>query len=228
MSVDGTFVALDAVIADKARMLGWNEEPFAEPYHRIRGELAGEPVCLATVSFTASHMERCVWARLQTADDRGVTRTIVSVPRGEGFVLGMDIVAMKGRMSLFAIDLFGTTPALDERAHATLRAAKESLQGFRERPLPEFAKGTFSSDAIVGSLSEGYESAAVPCVEQILAQAWSSIGRPDDDDAGLAKADAWLAGERANRGERNALARIFGAEIARTYLDQMVFGPTRA
>jgi hypothetical protein len=221
------FSQLDAQIATLQNAL--NLEPVAvpEPYRLLRGTLGGVQVEMVTHAFASEAYARWVYVAMhetvngESKQPKPMTRTLVGLPKTNVPIVGMDAVAMKGRVSLFALDL---APAGDTNGWRAplLSASKEHLSAWKERPMPAFAHDTFSGEAIIGSVSEGEESALLACTDHLFGGLASEV-QSSSGTADPGRVNAWLASERKNRKERNALSRIFGEETALAYFDEFLF-----
>lgn len=151
-------------------------------------------------------------------------------------ILGMDLIALAGSLSLVAIDLAPTEPQFWEERCRGLLDHVHTLAGSLvvPRKRPEFADQTFSPRALIaGARPEGVQP-AIEAAAFLLAQCEHLYApQPEpvagaeptehDADSPAARQRSWLQAERRNRKEHDALSRIFGAEPARQYLDDFLF-----
>jgi Ferredoxin-dependent bilin reductase len=229
MNLQEYFSQLDAQIASLQSALHLKPVSVPESYRLLHGTLAGTQVQMLTHAFASEAYVRWVYVAMRESDTKEsrnelakpITRTLVGLSRANAPIVGMDVVAMKGRVSLFALDLAPAGGACAWRA-PLLVASKAHLTAWKDRPLPAFAHETFSPEAIIGAASEGEEQALLDCTAQLfngLAHSVnSSTGTADPD-----RINAWLASERKNRKERSALSRIFGEDTALGYFDEFLF-----
>ena len=225
MSLRSFFTAIDAEVAKLVD--GWDSIPVGDEFSVLRGELAHEPVEMRTSAYGCPSVARLAWVRMDTIDGKPVTRTMVALPRGAGTIVGLDVVALKNRVSLFAVDLRGTNAEATVAADATLGVGRTKLRGFTDRPRPQFVEGAFSDHAIIGGFEEGAEESGIDCVRIALGRValQTCPGKAEDDRAVVLN---WLDAERRNRKERNALARMFGVDRAESYLERFLFSASAA
>jgi hypothetical protein len=232
------FRELDVRVAALLERLSATPLPVPEPYREMRGTLAGEEVLMHTQLFTGQGFARIAWATMESVKTparrpRAVTRTLIGFPNAGGPILGLDAVAMKERLGLFALDLAPTDLAVwaDGPACAMLSArnALSEMSGFTFRARPEFASETFSEHAIMGYASQGSEHCCLDAVEFVFATLEREPKGPgllaassENAAKNLAK---WIASERNNRKEFGALKRIFGDVMGRAYFEDFLFAP---
>ncbi len=166
-----------------------------------------------------------------------VSLTVVGLPwPGSGLpILGMDLIALRGSLSLVAIDLAPTDHDLFQArcAPPLLRLQNRVAEAVVPRRPPAFTQGTFSSLALIAAARPGSEAVVFDAVLRFIDEAAelsrSALPNPPDlyaatqrDRAAIAR---WLAAERQNRREHNALAQIFGEPFAERYLHGFLFVP---
>lgn len=191
-------------------------------------ELTAAPSGLADApSRTAGSPEQAV----------SVSLTVVGLPwPGSGLpILGMDLIALRGSLSLLAIDLAPTDHDLFQArcAPSLLRLQNRVAEAVVPRRPPAFTQGTFSSLALIAAARPGSEAvvfdAILRFIDEAAELACSAWPEPPDlyaatqrDEAAIAR---WLAAERQNRREHNALSQIFGEPFAERYLHGFLFVP---
>jgi hypothetical protein len=229
--VDSFFYGLDSRVQALLQRLEATPLPVPPEFRELTGTLAGESVRMQTEMYACKGFARLAWASMATVNDpqtpavrvRQVTRTMVGFPHGGGPILGLDVVAMKGKLGLFALDLAATDVATwNTWPSAVLSEAATRLRDFTARAKPEFAQETFSDKAIIGSAAEGAEDsclAAASCVFSAVESAAVALG----DENAANRLSAWIHSERNNRKEFGALKRIFGESVARAYFEDFLF-----
>jgi hypothetical protein len=88
--------------------------------------------------------------------------------------------------------------------------------------LPAFTHETFSPLALVVAAKPGDDGALLELVSRWLPETMAGRGLCTDASAWEAQ-QRWRAGERRNRKEADALARLFGADFARRYVEEFLF-----
>ncbi|MFO0578541.1 MAG: hypothetical protein U1A78_31440 [Polyangia bacterium] len=209
----------------------------------LSGRIAERPVRLRTKRYAGAELSSLTVAIIE--EDAGAggapplrSLTVIGLPRlGSPLpILGMDLIALGGTLSLVALDLAPTEPTFWEQRCRGVLDEVHALAGAAvvHRKRPEFASATFSSRALIaGARPEGVPS-AIAAAGFLLAQGerlYAATDVPEravnaplaDPDLLAARQRAWLIAERHNRREHDALSRIFGAEIARKYLEDFLF-----
>lgn len=166
-----------------------------------------------------------------------VSLTVVGLPwPGSGLpILGMDLIALRGSLSLVAIDLAPTDHELFQARCASplLRLQNRVAEAVVPRRPPSFTQGTFSSLALIAAARPGSEAVVFDAILRFIDEAaeltCSALPELPDlyaatqrDEAAIAR---WLAAERQNRREHNALSQIFGEPFAERYLHGFLFVP---
>lgn len=224
------------------------DAPGLQPVHvpadlaDARGHMAGRALRLRTRRSAGGGWESLTLAEMTDEHGRMQTLTVIGLPAhgSELPILGVDLIGLRGSLSLIALDLSPTdaqlytavwAPLLSE-LHAQLRVLPGEPVIPRKRP--EFAAHSFSPLALIAGVRSGGEhmiTAPFCCFVQRLG---AQLGRQgalagnglDPERASLAteRARRWCLAERQNRREQSALAAIFGAEFAQRYLDGFLFG----
>ncbi|WP_437738274.1 hypothetical protein [Sorangium sp. So ce1335] len=191
------------------------------------GRLQGEPVQMRSRAFTGAGWESLTIAAV--SDGAGAVRaaTVCGLPARGALrpLLGVDLVALGGRLSLVALDLSPTDAAFwQEHARPLLEAVHAgAAAALVPRKLPDFARDTLSPLALIAGARPGAEGAAFAAAAGLL-----------DALRGLPSLDPVRPGERgeaafrrnldlrraelANRKEMEALAAMFGRPFAERYL----------
>ncbi|MGB1015337.1 MAG: hypothetical protein ACPG4T_14475 [Nannocystaceae bacterium] len=193
----------------------------------LTGEVRGQPVKMHTQSFTGSVWTRLVVSTIFDATGTPCTATVIGTPDPTtGMpILGMDLIAFGGALSLVAIDLAPTDEQRwNDHARPLLCQLHDRVEGqVKHRRWPSFAQDVFSPLALIAGVARGRESALFPAALEFI----ESLGAPLNDigaldPARVAQAEhrirAWEAAERQNRREHNALKRIFGPATSSRFL----------
>lgn len=198
---------------------------------RIEGKLRDRPVALRMRRFAGDELAVLTIAEIVEHDDGSLRAvTVIGMP-GDGSlapVLGIDLVALGGSLSLIAVDLAPTDAAVwDAHAEPLLtRLHHASAAAVVPRRWPGFAVEVFSRRALLAAARRGGESAALDAVARFavsLAPLYAGDGA-DRADAGRVAAAAerrrgWCLAERRNRREHDALTQMFGPGPAAATLD---------
>jgi hypothetical protein len=171
------------------------------------------------------------WSQLVLAEILGersgrVLASVIGLPaRGLGdSVLGVDLVAFGGKLSLAAVDL---SPIEEAAWTAHSRPALERLHDASarltvERTRPAFTHHTFSSLALVSAAKPGDDVALLSALARWLPQAMAGRGQTGGE-AAWATQQRWRESERSNRKEADGMARLFGSDFARRYVEDFLF-----
>jgi hypothetical protein len=169
--------------------------------------------------------------------DRGAsTLTVVGLPWPSSRlpVLGMDLIALRGSLSLVAVDLAPTDPDTWRKSCAPLllRLRDMTSEVVVPRRLPVFTQGTFSPLALIVAAQPGGEPALFAAllrfieeVAELYQQAVPPAPGGTDPELTQPAITRWLAAERQNRKEHSALSQIFGDAFAQRYLHGFLFAP---
>lgn len=210
----------------------------------LSGRIAERPVKMLTRRYSGAELASLTVAII--TEDAGAlgappplrSLTVIGLPRlGSPLpILGMDLIALGGTLSLIALDLAPTEPTFWEQHCRGVLDEVHALAGpmVVHRKRPEFASATFSSRALIAGARPGGVPSAIAAAGFLLAQGarlYAAADAPErvvsaplvDSDSLAARQRAWLVAERHNRKEHDALSRIFGAETARKYLEDFLF-----
>jgi hypothetical protein len=226
MTVDeGLRAVLDATV--EALTPGLESLELPPSLARRHGRWRDDELVLETQVWRGEGWERVVVAR--TVGPHGVvTATVIALPE-DGFsheVVGFDLIAFGGRLSLAAVDL---APLDDAHfaAHARPRLQKLHDAAARwviERRSPAFAKDTFSPEALIVAERNGAAGALLdPVAEFARSLAGFPVQRAHDASPALERKDQWKRAMNQNRKEMEALSRLFGAAWVREYVDLVLF-----
>lgn len=221
---------LRAVVAAAGRWvdaLGLAARPLPGALAELRA--AQRPLTMRTRRWTGGAFAALTIAEIE--DDAGAlcTATVIGLPAAGTLapVVGVDLIALGGALSLVAVDL---TPADPEfwRVHCEPRlAAMHAAVGEAAVPRrwPGFAVESFSPRALIAGARRGGEEQVLAAVAGLLrglpAVLAEAEGEPERAAAAAERVRGWLAAERRNRKEQEALARLFGAEAAEAYLGEV-------
>ena len=207
-----------------------------------RGHMAGRALRLRTRRFTGSGWESLTLAEMTDEHGQLQTLTVIGLPAHTSAlpILGVDLIGLRGSLSLIALDLSPTdaqlftavwAPLLGE-LHAQLQALPGDPVVPRKRP--DFAAHSFSPLALIAGVRSGAEQVVIPPLCRFVQHLGARLGRlgatagcaldPERASQATERAQSWRVAERQNRREQSALAAIFGAEFARRYLDGFLFG----
>lgn len=223
--------------AERTFLCGAELTPAAIPagLARIDGSLDGQPLTLCTRRYHGAGFASLTVAAIHCAEQLR-TLTVIGLPRrgSPGPVLGMDIIALHGQISLLAIDLSPTDPEFWE-AHCRKRleelAARIDATALVWRKPPAFSAGTFSPLALICGVRAGLEPQVLAALESFLCEVPAITRQAESAAPSPAARDrltSWLQAEQRNRKEHAALSRMFGAELAARYLDGFLFSTEAA
>ena len=207
-------------------------EPLSVPEHLrdIPGMIGRKSVRMRIDAWQSEAWLSLLVAEIRSeVDGSTLSATIIGLPHPGSVnpVIGVDLIALGGRLSLYAVDLAPICPSWWSATGCPLLLdLKSGLPStFVPRPHPEFTTGTFSSEAIIGRFDPADSPRAVDATAQWLDRlAPALVPRADaaDPERGSRLA-RWLQAERTNRREHNALARIFGENTAAELTAQVLF-----
>jgi hypothetical protein len=204
----------------------------------LSGSTAESQITLNTQRFAGARYDSLTVATLATEDGRLCSLTVVGLPSqtSRAPILGVDLIALRGVFSLIAVDLAPLDDAYWQVHSAPLLSQLESdlssLVVMRKRPL--FTEGTFSPLALIAGGQKGQELQILAAVQVFLRSvAVQSADRMvvtsrEEMNVIHAKRERWLSAERQNRKEHNALARLFGPDLASEYLERFLFAAAAA
>jgi hypothetical protein len=196
---------------------------------KLEGTLDGKPLTLHSWRYRGSQSSTFTLAVLEVAQ-RLCSFTAIGLPtQGAPWpILGIDIIALRGTISLVALDLAPTDEAF-WTAHCTalLAAIRAQVEdAVIPRKHPGFTHGVFSPLALIAGARMGGEAAVFTAADSLLSGT-ASILRSQQETSRSAAAqlrrDRWLDAEKRNRKEHNALEKMFGSAIATRYLDDFLF-----
>lgn len=235
-----------------ADTLGLRPAPVPDDLAQLQGTLDGTrdgtPLCLRTERYSGQRLDSLTVAVLETPGGL-CSLTVIGLPvAGAPFpILGIDLIALRGTISLCALDLAPLDEGFWQSRCAPVlcavhAAAQESLV-VRQRP--RFAEDTFSPLALIAGVRPGREAAVFDAVELLLLRTVVLLtadprSRPAPEHAreyaqeharerqfaaqtSRLRRERWLLAERQNRKEHSALSRMFGPEAATRYLDGFLF-----
>lgn len=198
----------------------------------VAGTLAGTPVTMRTQRYRGAQLAALTVAVIEV-EQRLCSLTVIGLPSAGTHcpVLGVDLIALRGTLALVALDLAPIGAEFWSARCSVILDAMHTLASpaLLPRKRPDFTAEVFSDKALIGAARVGQEEAVFAAVELLLERsaelfAPSSAARVDPKAA--QRLTRWLAAERQNRKEHNALAGMFGAAFATRYLEQFLFGAT--
>lgn len=212
---------------------------------QVHGVLRGTAVAMSTQRYRGPGFQSLTIAciaeshgdptpAIDTPADDASTLTVVGLPwPASGLpVLGMDLIALRGSLSLVAIDLAPTDPDTWQGHAAPIltRLREQVADVVVPRRLPAFTEGVFSPLSLIVAARPGTEPTLFAAIRQFVddvAALWhrrcqaSPIALPTTQtEPAITR---WLAAERQNRKEHNALSQIFGEPFAQRYLHSFLF-----
>lgn len=215
--------------------LSLREEAIPDCYSHLFGSIRGTAVELHTRRFSGGVFRSLTIATIRKQPSGELcSLTVVGLPTPSSLlpILGVDLIALQGSLSLIAIDLSPTDEAVyTEHASPILESlAKRAESVTIPRKRPTFCHDTFSPLALICAARPGHEAQ----VEQVIAHFLSQVitlcapsTRPSTHEERSRRAwqqqRAWLLSEQANRKEANALSLMFGEPIASRYLQEFLF-----
>lgn len=217
---------------------------------QAHGVLRGTAVAMSTQRYRGPGFQSLTVARITepgsdamaadpAAESSASTLTVVGLPwPGSGLpVLGMDLIALRGTLSLVAIDLAPTDPDTWQAHCAPLlaRLREQVAEVVVPRRLPAFTEGAFSPLALIVAARPAGEPTLFAAILQFLdgvAALWQRSGSTPLSARPAALTEPaiarWLAAERQNRKEHSALSQIFGEPFAQRYLHSFLFAAPAA
>lgn len=197
---------------------------------RRRGQIGDTPVELTTRRYTGPVLESLTFASISDADDRCRSLTLIGFPRPGSPVpiLGVDLIAFRGALSLVALDYAPTSQSYwaDVAAPILGEIRERALPPLKLRKRPDFTRDAFSELALIAASPRGTEDtacqAASSLFEAYLGLVKQSPSRPTQ--TGDRTVAQWCEAELRNRKEHDALARVFGPHFADAYL-RFLFTP---
>ncbi|MEM6730591.1 MAG: hypothetical protein AAF658_03495 [Myxococcota bacterium] len=191
----------------------------------VREGFIGETqVKLRTRRYVSEELRALTFASIVDSAGRTRSVTVIGFPHQHSPlpILGIDLIAFRGTLSLVALDLAPTNAAFWTRAAAPVLEALSERCGdhLKRRKRPEFTHEAFSDLAMIVACPRGKEpvacQAAWDLAESYLKLAQTHSTAPaSEEDRSVAQ---WCSAELRNRKEHDALSRVFGAEFAEAYL----------
>lgn len=209
---------------------GLAPRPLPAPLTELRA--LGRPLLMRTRRWAGPGWSALTIATIEDESVGLCTATVIGLPCGSVLpIVGVDLIALGGALSLLAVDLAPTDMAFwtghcAPHLAALRRAVGESVV---PRRWPGFAAESFSSLALIAGARRGGEGIALAAVAGFLRTLPDVLAAPEHDAdraaAARSRLDAWLRAERQNRKEQEALSRLFGAETAEAYLGEVFRAP---
>lgn len=218
------------------------QREIAPAYREMAGSFAEARILMTSARYSGAGMESLTISKI--TDDSGGLRSLTVIgqpePGSKLPILGMDLIALRGPLSLIAVDLSPTDDELFDSVWRhpllSLLAANERLgpQKLTLRKRPDFCAETFSPHAAILAARPGQE----PLVKELLtafvresARLFAEATSGPEPSWPAARAHAsrqrvlrWREAELRNRKEVSALASLFGPERARSFLSEFLFG----
>lgn len=186
------------------------------------------PLVMRTRRWAGPRWSALTVATIEDADGALCTATVIGLPTATLLpIVGVDLIALGGALSLLAVDLAPTDMSFWEarcapRLERLQRAAHEVTT---PRRWPGFAAASFSRLALIAGARRGGEGPALAAVAAFLRTLPEAFEEPEGEPGRVAAAQAqvraWLRAERQNRKEQEALSRLFGRETAEAYLGEV-------
>ena len=211
------------------------EEVLPDHYAKLQGAIRGHAVTLHTRRFVGGVWRSLTIATIvRQADGELCSLTIVGLPTSSSLlpILGVDLIALQGTLSLVAVDLSPTDEQLFvEQASPILQTLLQQAQAVLvPRKRPAFCHDTFSPLALICAARPGGELRLGESIAEFLTQVQALCARTtlvvNDDrrqQSAWQRQRAWLRSEQENRKEANAMSLIFGEQIASRYLQEFLF-----
>lgn len=213
----------------------------APAYRELAGSFAEARILMTSARYSGAGMESLTVSKITDEAGRMRSLTVIGQPElGSKLpILGMDLIGLRGHLSLVAVDLSPTDDELFESVWRhplqSLLAANERLgpQKLTLRKRPDFCEGTFSTHAAILAARPGQE----PLVTELLAaflresaRLFAQVTSVPEVPWPAARAQAarervlrWREAELRNRKEVSALAALFGPERTRSFLSEFLF-----
>jgi len=228
----GLHAALTAARQRLVLELELAERPLPAGLALLRGEARGLELELRTTCFMGHGFAALFIAEIVAQGGQRRSATVIGLPQRGALlpVLGVDLIALGGALSLAALDLAPTDDLFwQERAAPLLEACHARVAGHTvARRWPAFAHAAFSPLALIAAARPGAEQHVFAAAADLLvgvAQLARDAASAPADPARAAHAYqrrlAWQAAERHNRREQDALTRLFGPDAAARYLHHL-------
>lgn len=200
-------------------------KPLPPALAELRGQ--SRPLVMRTRRWRGSGWSALTVATIEDEHGSLRTATVIGLPTPVRPIVGIDLIALGGALSLIAVDLAPTDLAYWSGHCAQHLASLRRAVGDAAvaRKWPGFAMESFSPLALIAGARRGGEGLALAAVAGFLRTLPEALAEaphdPDRAAAGQSRLRAWLAAERQNRKEQEALSRLFGAETAEAYLGEV-------
>jgi hypothetical protein len=207
--------ALQRAIASKGM------QSAAISHSTLRGCLKDQAAVLSTNRWLDQNHGMLTYAVMQVAGNP-VAITAVAVPGQKVAtpILGFDLVAMGGSMSLVAADVIGFESHVTQVAEVMTRL-DQNTAALPKRKTPEFAKAIFSSQALIAGAPGELAQIACDAVAQLVAD-WAQLpATVSSSAAGVTQ--RWCSAQCQNRREQKALGEIFGSSTIEKYMQSTMF-----
>jgi hypothetical protein len=221
----GVRAALERLVAE----LRLSEREVPAPLQTLSGQLRDGAAELRTRRFGDDEWTLTLAEIAVVAD--GSLRAVTAIGSRHGSlapILGVDLVAIGGALSLIAVDLGPTDEAVwADEAEPVLAALHRATEGrVVARRWPAFALEVFSPRALLCGAHRGDEATVLAAVAAFVTDAAPVLAASRPATAArISAADQrrrrWHLAERGNRREHNALARMFGEGPAAAYIDYL-------
>ncbi|MEM6729932.1 MAG: hypothetical protein AAF658_00160 [Myxococcota bacterium] len=191
------------------------------------GSIGKREVTLHTKRFAGRGLSSLFYAKIVDSDRCQRSLTLIGLPEPDSElpILGIDLIAFGNSLSLVALDLAPTRFAYrHQNARPLLSRLVSQTAELKTRKIPDFTRGAFSDLAIIAGAPRGTEDIAMQAARDIL-ECYLLLPRGEDSSTYGTRSSKdrdvqhWCAAELNNRKEHNALAGVFGATFARSYLD---------
>lgn len=233
---------LDALVEELLiRRPGRVQREIAPAYRELAGSFAEARIRMTSARYSGAGLESLTVSKI--TDEAGALRSLTVIgqpePGSKLPILGMDLIGLRGSLSLIAVDL---SPTDDELFDAVWRHPLQSLLAANERlgpqkltlrKRPDFCAETFSPHAAILAARPGQE----PLVKELLATflresagLFAEVASGPEPPWPAARVHAararvlrWREAELCNRKEVSALGSLFGPERARSFLTEFLF-----
>lgn len=207
--------------------LGLAEVELPPALRRIEGSVRGLPVAMRVRRFAGGALAALTVATIVDPDGRPLAVTLIGTPADGSLapILGVDLVALAGSLSLVAVDLAPTDDEAWRAAEPLLQRLHDATDGqIVARRWPEFALEVFSPRALLAGVHREHVSAVLAAVAGFVAElgpiyADAASADPTRQTAARERGARWRLAERRNRREHDALTRLFGEPSTAALID---------
>lgn len=233
----GLAALFEAVERHLVGELELSERAVPEEFTVLTGTVRGHAVRLESREFHGGTIARLTVATMLFPETgRLLSCTVSAVPDADtGLpVLGLDYVALRGALSLVALDLSPLDGACWSRDVEPLLTPihDQAADALEQRPRPPFLEGVFSPRAVFARADA--TRAALACGMGVrlvggfsrLARARGTAPSPGGAQAARIAQRRWNTAMRRNKKEVRALTAIFGP-VSRRYIDHFLFPEPR-